>query len=328
MARLARELWPAAPSAPALIGEGSNNWVYRLEDGGGAFALKLGKPHRTAFAAAEHRKELWCAAAARGAGVPTPEILRVGTFEHRPYQLQAFAVGRTPLENERRRVWEAMGGWARAIHAIPVAGWGNRLASDGVFDGDWRAHLAYNIGELNADDPLTAMGLLDARASDDLRRRFERLAARPFVIGLCHGDLAIHNVLVDDDGALSLIDWGCAFAAPVPHYELNEIIRSGAATADDVACFEAAYGLSGAALAEVRADLPDLLALREVDTLRWALEHAQPALETYVRSRAASAGAAGLTAPRESSAALTTAPAAQGPPSPPRFDCPHLMDTR
>lgn len=284
IARLARHLWPASGSAPALIGEGSNNWVYRVEDGARAFALKLGKPHRSSFAAAEHRKELWCAGAARAAGVPTPQIFRAGTFEHRPYQVQAFAPGCAPVESERQRVWEAMGAWAQAIHRVPIAGWGNRLAADGVFDGDWRAHLAYNIGELNAADPLIAMGVLDAAASADLRRGFERLAERPFAIGLCHGDLALHNVLVDGDGALSLIDWGCAFAGPVPHYELNEIIRADRATPDELARFVRAYGLTDETFAAVRADLPDLLALREIDTLRWALEHARNDPEPYVRS--------------------------------------------
>jgi aminoglycoside phosphotransferase (APT) family kinase protein len=282
--RLTRALWPASPSAPALIGEGFCNWVYRVEDRAAAFALKLGKPHRAAFAAAEHRKELWCAAAARAAGVPTPEIFRVGRFEDRPYQIQAFAPGRRPTADERGRVWEAMGGWARAVHGVSVAGWGNRLAADGRFDGDWGAHLAYNTGVLTAADPLIAMGVLDAPTSADLRRRFQRLAETPFAIGLCHGDLAMFNVLVDNAGALSLIDWGCAFAAPVPHYELNEIIRSERATADELQRFVCAYGLSDETFAAVQADLPDLLALREVDTLRWALEHAPTELDQYVRS--------------------------------------------
>lgn len=284
--RLAQALWPAATSAPALIGEGFCNWVYRVEDGERAYALKLGKPHRAAFAAAEHRKELWCATAARAVGVPTPQIFGVGAFEDRPYQIQAFAPGRQPVADERGWVWEAMGGWARAINAIPVTGWGNRLAADGVFDGDWGRHLAYNIGALTPDDPLIAMGVLDAPASADLRRRFERLAATPFAIGLNHGDLAMFNVLVDEagDGALSLIDWGCAFAAPVPHYELNEIIRSERASTEQYERFIRAYGLTDAALAWVQADLPDLMALREVDTLRWALEHAPGELDRYEQS--------------------------------------------
>ena len=286
VARLGRALWPTSDAAPTLIGEGSNNWVYRAEDRGRSLALKLGKPHRAELVADEHRKELWCAAAARRAGVPTPEILSVGRFEDRPYQLQAFAPGRLPVVSEHGRVWDALGGWARAIHQVPVAGWGNRLAVDGVFDGEWTAHLAYNIGELTADDQLIALGVLDARASADLKRRFQRLAVTPFTIGLCHGDLAPHNVLVDDaaGGAMRLIDWGCAFAAPIPHYELGEIIRSGKATEKDLRRFVRAYGLSDTAFAKVQSDLPDLLALREVDTLRWALDRSRSDLEAYVRS--------------------------------------------
>src|SRR5580704_16645937 len=65
---------------PVLIGEGFNCWVYRL----GERVLKLGKPHRAAVIAEELQKELWCAAAARSVGVPTPEALAFDNFEDRP----------------------------------------------------------------------------------------------------------------------------------------------------------------------------------------------------------------------------------------------------
>ncbi|HEY3889196.1 MAG TPA: GNAT family N-acetyltransferase, partial [Caulobacteraceae bacterium] len=178
VARLAGRVRPGAGDA-VLLGEGSNNWVYRLGEGGGAVVLKLGKPHRARFAAREHVKEHWCAAAARAAGAQTPESLAVGDFEGRSYQVQAFSQGRSPRPEEQDRAWEAIGGWARAFHAAPVAGWGPQMSGDGVFAGDWAAHLAYNIRALAPDDPLLELGVLDAAASADLKRRFERLAAKP-----------------------------------------------------------------------------------------------------------------------------------------------------
>lgn len=280
--RLAGHVRPGAGDA-VFLGEGSNNWVYRLGEGAGAAVIKLGKPHRARFAAREHVKEHWCAAAARAAGAQTPESLAVGEFEGRSYQVQAFSPGRPPGPDEQNRAWEAMGRWARAFHTVPVAGWGPQMSGDGVFADDWAAHLAYNIGALAPDDPLLGLGVLDAGASTDLKHRFERLAARPFRLGLSHGDLSVHNVLVDEAGEpLALIDWGSAGAFPVPHYDLNEIIRADRATGPQIDIFRKAYGLSDAAFAQVMADLPDLAALRDIDTLRWGLAHAPDQLDMLI----------------------------------------------
>jgi aminoglycoside phosphotransferase (APT) family kinase protein len=280
--RLVRDIRPVAGD-PVFIGEGSNNWVYRLGAGAGAVVFKLGKPHRAGFAASEHVKEHWCAAVARAVGVDTPQSLATGHFEGRSYQIQAFSRGRPPAPHEQDRTWAAMGRWARAVHGVSVVGWGPRMSRDGVFADDWSAHLAYNVGALTPDDPLLALGVLDAAASADLKRRFERLAATPFRLGLSHGDLSMHNVLVGDAGEpLALIDWGSAGAFPVPHYELNEIIRADRATRSQIDIFRRAYGLSDAAFAEVMADLPDLGALRDIDTLRWGLAHAPDQLDMLI----------------------------------------------
>ena len=279
VARVASHVRPGAGEA-AFVGEGSNNWVHRLGAGDDAVVVKLGKPHRVGFAAREHAKEHWCAAMARTAGVPTPQSLAVGAFEGRSYQVQAFSPGRPPRPEDEDRAWAAMGRWARAFHAIPVAGWGPQMSRDGVFQDDWPAHLRYNIEALTPDDSLRELGVLDAGASADLKRRFERLAATPFKLGLSHGDLSMHNILVDEAGEpLALIDWGSAGAFPVPHYELNEIIRADRATRGHIDIFRRAYGLSDAAFTEVMADLPDLAALRDIDTLRWGLAHAPDQLD-------------------------------------------------
>jgi aminoglycoside phosphotransferase (APT) family kinase protein len=282
--RLGHHLRPSA-GTPVLLGEGSNNWVYRLDQDGNTIVIKVGKPHRARVTASEFAKELWCGNAARAVGVQTPAILAVGEFESRPYQVQSFAPGRRPAPDEHGAMWEAIGRWARVIHAVPVIGWGPELIGDGAFSGDWASHVAYNIAALAPDDPLLALGVLDRSTSIDLKRRFERLAQMPFTLGLNHGDLAIPNVLVDDgaSGALALIDWGCAGAFPVPHYDINEMIRYGRVTSAELSGFRSGYGLSDVAFAEMALDLSELAALRDIDTLRWALAHEPDAITTYVR---------------------------------------------
>jgi hypothetical protein len=60
------------------------------------------------------------------------------------------------------------------------------------------------------------------------------------------------------------------------------MIRAGRADSRQIDIFRSAYGLSDDEFADVAADLPDLGALRDIDTLRWALAHAPDALERYI----------------------------------------------
>jgi Ser/Thr protein kinase RdoA (MazF antagonist) len=269
--RLAERL--AGPAAAAsLIGEGFNAWVYRLDGPDAPLVVKLGKPHRTAATAEEFAKELWCAGVVRSVGVATPEALEVGRFEDRPYLLLAFAPGRPPTQEERPAVWEAFGRFAAAYHALPVDGFGPKLAAPGRFGQSWDEHLAYNIDSLSPEDPLTAMGVIDPAVRPLVKRRFETLAARPWRTGLVHADLALWNVLVGEAGEITLLDWGCARGGPVPHQEVTEMIRDGRDRPGAVAGFARGYGLDAAATAALQDDLLDFLLLREIDTLRWALE--------------------------------------------------------
>jgi Ser/Thr protein kinase RdoA (MazF antagonist) len=275
--RLTGSLGRPNANSPRLIGAGSNNWVYRSESRRGPIALKLGKPHRARFATAEFRKELWCAAAARAAGVATPEAVETGVFEGRPFLVQAFCAGRAPgaAGEDLRPYWETLGRMARQIDAIAVTGWGPNLGeAAGAFDGIWRRHLAYNLDCLTPDDPLVGLGVFTPATSAAWRRELERLAALEVRMGLCHGDLAPWNLIVGDDGRATLIDWGCARAAPAPFQEFVETARAGRADAAAMEAFAAGYGLSSRAFSELRGTIAAFAALREVDTLRWALEHA------------------------------------------------------
>ena len=78
------------------LGEGSNNVVFLAEGAGGAFVVKLSKPHRAAGALGEYRKEAWCASAARARGVRTPQVLETGVLDGHPFALMDFAPGAMP----------------------------------------------------------------------------------------------------------------------------------------------------------------------------------------------------------------------------------------
>ena len=251
-----------------LLGQGSNNFVFA----GDGIVVKLSKPHREAGALGEYRKEAWCSGAARARGVRTPEVLEFGTLEGRAFQIQEFVAGHAPAAAEAASTWRALGDAARRINGIAVEGWGGSMAADGVFAESWAQHLAYNIASLTDADPLIARGVLDAASSAQLRAAFERLAAGSFRFALCHADLALWNTLIDAEGQVWLLDWGCAVAHVVPHHEFNEIARGARPDAAMMGAFLEGYGMSRTEYDALRPERRALSALREVDTLRWALE--------------------------------------------------------
>lgn len=272
------------------LGEGSNNTNYLAVGGDKKLVVKLSKPHREKGALDEYRKEAWCAGRARELDIATPEVLEFGRFDGRAFEVQSFVDGRAPSASAAESTWQTLGDYARRIHSITTAGWGRTLASDGRFAESWTSHLAYNIAALTADDELIARGIFAAATSLRLRSELERLARRDFRFGLCHGDIALWNTLIDDSGRPWLLDWGSAASSVVPHYEINEIVRRASPSDPQLAAFLRGYGLSSTDLIDMARELRALAALREIDTLRWAIKN-QPEIIASLGERARSAAA-------------------------------------
>ena len=76
----------------------------------------------------------------------------------------------------------------------------------------------------------------------------------------------------------------------MPHHEINEILRTARPGKPQLAAFLAGYGLSAKDLAAMTQELRVLAALRETDTLRWAIEK-QPAMIASQGERARRAAA-------------------------------------
>ena len=267
------------------LGRGSNNTTYLAVGGDERVVVKLSKPHRERGALDEYRKELWCVDRARELGVATPEILEFGAFDGRAFEVQSFVDGRAPSASEAISTWQALGDYARRINSIPVAGWGRALVADGRFAESWTSHLEYNIAALGPDDELIARGILTEASSLRLRNELELLMRKDLRFGLCHGDIALWNTLIDGSGKPWLLDWGCAAASIVPHYEINEILRTASPDERQLAAFLRGYGLSSKEMAAMARELRVLASLREIDTLRWAIEK-EPSMTASLSERA------------------------------------------
>jgi len=158
----------------------------------------------------EFTVEAWCLQLAAAHGIPTPEVIAVGTLNQVPYAVQRFVPHEPRALVTGRQRWHTVGRYARMIHELPLAadapaGLFSRFGRD--LPAAWQAHLAYNRAELTRQDPLLALGVFAAADRPRLQQLMTRLADTEVEHGLSHGDLASRNVLVRPDGTRALRTW-------------------------------------------------------------------------------------------------------------------------
>jgi serine/threonine-protein kinase RIO1 len=122
--------------------------------------------------------------------------------------------------------------------------------------------------------------VLTPTTSDQLRAVFEALLDTPFTFGLCHGDLSEKNVLLHPSGEVYLLDWGCAEAHIVPHFELFTILSNH--VPEDSREFQAflqGYGLND--YADLKPQIEMIKLLTFVDKLRWAIDRSPENIEAF-----------------------------------------------
>lgn len=133
-------------------------------------------------------------------------------------------------ESKRAKAIRSYGALLRAIHgtAAPAALTGQ---------GDWLTNIlresAYNLARYEVD------------GSAELLAELERSRPEPIPGTLIHGDYTIDNVIVREDEAVGVIDWGGA-AFGDPRYDIALAIRpktNAFEQAEDIRLFYEGYGL-------------------------------------------------------------------------------------
>jgi aminoglycoside phosphotransferase (APT) family kinase protein len=263
--------------ATPLIGRGSVNKVFVVETVNQKVVVRM-SDRGEAFD--EYTKEAWCIERAAARGVPVPSVMSVGRSEESAYMVQSHIEGDEGRVSPAPRltVWRQLGKYARLIHCIRVPGFGLRLSE--ITQGDarksWLRYLEYNIESLTADDALIKLKVLNRTQSKVIRQVFANLKGREFTFGLNHGDISLKNTVVDGSGRVSLLDWGSAEAAVVPHHDLIEMLKmsmlEGDPNDEEILAFLEGYGISAAEYERMMPELESLLVLRAFDKLRWAIE--------------------------------------------------------
>lgn len=198
------------------ITKGYANEVYRVAlSQGPPVYVRIRRHGRVAFA-----DEAWALEACRRAGVLVPTVHTVTTLEA-PEPLEVMilaAVPGRPLgevwdglpEVSRRQVMTRVGAALRVMHGIALDGWGRRGAGAAWEYGDWKTRAVSDVRDRETDMPtLREVGFTRAETDSFMAivRQMTDLSAAPPI--LCHGDLGLDHLFVDDALNLTgIIDFG------------------------------------------------------------------------------------------------------------------------
>ena len=190
----------------------ATNAVYKVEAGGHRLVVKASAMHDAL------RGEAWACGQGLGAGCPVPAVLgfgRLGSGAGKSAFIMSLIDG-LPLAGPHP-VLREVGVRLRQLHEVRVTGFGwlsdaswNGTGGFSLRHGSWRGFLEDVVGEIRAlaGSYAVADAVADA-AAGAVDARGEALAVLE-VGSLCHGDLKVGHVLVDDDRLAGVIDWGDA----------------------------------------------------------------------------------------------------------------------
>jgi aminoglycoside phosphotransferase (APT) family kinase protein len=242
-------------SKPARIeeqGGGLTNWVFALEHDGAHYVVRL-NPDRAKLNS--FLKEQWASSGARHAGVPIPEILRVGN-DPLPYLIQLKAPGQPATSHpEHSAILRELGRYAVRIHSIRTHGFGatfdwshDQLSSNS----DWPEYLK---NELRLEKQLSILKRRRMASEDKLdriRTTLELVGSKHPKPALNHGDLRCKNVLVDDKARMvAITDWENCVSNLAPQWDLAIALHDLYVDGKDA--FLTGYGI-GPQPGELRAD--------------------------------------------------------------------------
>lgn len=256
-----------------ITGKGEVNDIYILTTTSSKEVLRI-DPSETSLD--RFQKEAWCMNETQKFGVLGPKVLKVGMKDGHPFMVMSYVDGTDGNEtqqNEQETIWKVLGEYARSIHAVKVTGYGEKMVTDGIFEGSWYRFIDYNISSLSESDKLIECGIIMSQQSKTLRDIFLKLKSTPFTFGLIHNDLSLKNTRINPDGSVYLLDWGSAEVSVVPHMDIAEILHSSLdENSKEFELFLQHYGLGKEEFEEMKPDILNLRLLLCTDKLRWAID--------------------------------------------------------
>lgn len=255
-----------------ITGKGITNAILKIDLGKSIVILRMNDKSSIA----QFEKEAWCIEQAIGLNIPSPKVLYVGVHNEYAYMIQDYIEGTNGEDStiDKTQIWKQLGQYAKKIHAINTLGWGEKLMDKRTkkFGGSWKDYIQYEISSLTSADKLVELGVFDIEQSKVIKNIFEKLDNKEFTFGLNHGDLSLNNTIVNDD-VMTLLDWGSAESHIVPHFDFVEILQSSLdEDSTEFISFLEGYGMSEFEFSKIRDEVIDLMILRRIDKVRWAID--------------------------------------------------------
>ena len=275
-----------------IIGQGSVNKVCKIKTNTDEIILRF---RDEVAALEEYKKEAWCIKQAGKAGIPVAEVIKIGKFGQIPYITQSYVNGDSG-KNEMinpRGIWGKLGEYLSIVHSIPIEGFGLDIIDyeNGTFRDSfsptWIEHLDYNISSLTEDDKLIELKVFEKSQLKEIKNLFSELKKKEFKFGLNHGDVALRNTIINPEGKIYLIDWGCAIAHVVPYYDLFTLLRGkmdrNSPNNDEIQAFLDGYGMKKLDFEKIKPDLYSIMLLEAFDKLRWSIDRSPSNLEAFAK---------------------------------------------
>ncbi len=284
---IARDHLGAVDSTPINIPVGSVNKVFRVACQNKLYIFRLSQDDNK-DKLKEYEKERWCAEQAREAGVPTPAVLKIGTYENSVFMIQSFVDGKPCTDDSlnQSKIWQSFGSHLAGIHSIKTTGYGPNLldGSSHSFAESWDQWVDHNIHAIHPEDVLLKRGYVNKQEHAVLKSCFESIKDTAWQFGLCHGDVSLRNAIWGEDGQVTMIDWGSARSAIVPFFDFAQIIKSEQPTLEHYNLFLNAYGIQQQSDSEIQNKTNQIALYAATDTLRWAIDHKVFARNRYIAS--------------------------------------------
>lgn len=265
---------------------GLSNFVFEAKHTEGDFIVRISPDQRglNAFI-----KEHWCERAARGAGIPTAEILETGAAVIPfPYVIARSVEGVDGVDHPNKgKVIQELGRFAAKINTIRTRGYGETF--------DWSNNelsrnenlKEYFTAEYRYEDRIRVLERSRMCPPDTIRAlkricgQMLKLRARPV---LTHGDLRLKNVIADEEGRIrAILDWEKATSNVAPHWELGIALHDLGIDLREQ--FVAGYGIKPKQLTEISPFIKAFNLLNYVDEINRALAGKDKAALERLRTR-------------------------------------------
>lgn len=221
---------------------GLSNYVFVVNHVEGQFVVRISPEAEKTEA---FRKELWATQKAREVGVPSPEVLAVGTIGDESYMVTRRVTGSEATHHPRRsHIVHEIGRYAQIINSIRTTSFGSNFdwTTNGPQHSTWAEYLN---NEWQFEQRLGVFAehkMLSRQQIQKLGQIMDNSRTMRIQPALNHGDLRLKNVIVDEDGQIAaILDWEDCLSTIAPQWELSISLHD--LSIDEKHLFLEGYGL-------------------------------------------------------------------------------------